>query len=92
MIVNYYVLIGWCVIWLVLKLSKTDILIANTFATFSILISVFLINRYAWLAISHNIRSFSLSYFTLFSVVITIIVLISHLEVFKNLVNKKSNS
>jgi len=91
MILNYYVLIGWCITWIILKLSKTDILIANTLATFSILISVFLINKFDWLVISHNIRSFSINYFTLFSIVITVIVLISHFEVFKNLINKKSN-
>ena len=91
MILNYYVLIGWCITWIILKLSKTDILIANTLATLSILISVFLINKFDWLVISHNIRSFSINYFTLFSIVITVIVLISHFEVFKNLINKKSN-
>ncbi len=91
-IVNYYVLIGWCVIWILFKLIKADVLVANTFATLSIFIWVFLINKYSWLEVNYNIRGFLLSYFTLFTVIITVLILLSHLEVFSNFFKNKSNT
>lgn len=90
LILNYYVLIGWCITWLVLYLIKKDVLAANAIATLGIFISIFLINKYSMFVLSYNISGFSLLYFTISSVVITFIVLSRHIEVFKNLFNKKS--
>jgi len=83
MVVNYYIFIGWCIVWLLVFLVKRKVLIANTIATFLLPFYVLLINLFSFLVINSNVQGFSLNYFTIYSIIITIIILSRHTEVFK---------
>lgn len=88
MVINYYIFIGWCAVWLVVFLLKRKVLIANTFATFLLPVYVLLINLFSFLVVNSSVMGFSLNYFTVYSIIITVIILSRHTEVFKN--NKDS--
>lgn len=88
MVINYYIFIGWCAVWLVVFLLKRKVLIANTFATFLLPVYVLLINLFSFLVVNSNVMGFSLNYFTVYSIIITVIILSRHTEVFKK--NKDS--
>ena len=83
MVVNYYIFIGWCIVWLVVFMLKRKVLIANTIATFLLSFYVLLINFFGFLVVNSDVRGFSLNYFTIFSIIITIVILSRHTEVFK---------
>ncbi|MCI0450565.1 MAG: glycerol-3-phosphate acyltransferase [Chlorobi bacterium] len=89
-VVNYFILIGWCLVWLIVFSLKKRVLISNTVATFCMPLYIILVNNFDWLVVNSAIFGFSLTYFTVFSIVITIIILSRHTEVFKNLFQKKS--
>ena len=84
MVINYYIFIGWCIVWLLVFLVKRKVLIANTIATFLLPFYVLLINFFSFLVVNSNVQGFSLNYFTIYSIIITIIILSRHTEVFKN--------
>lgn len=83
MIVNYYILAGWMVVWAAVFAFKRDVLIANTAATFSLPLIVVLINFLPWMVVGSGLNGFTLTYFTVYSLVITLIILLRHTEVFK---------
>lgn len=83
LILNYYIIIGWLLMWLLIFLFRKKVLIANTVATFALPVYIVLINLFPALVVNENVLGFSLSYFTIFSVVITVIILSRHTEVFK---------
>lgn len=83
MVVNYYIFIGWCIVWLVVFLLKRKVLIANTIATFMLPVYVLLIDLFSFLVVNSNVIGFSLNYFTIYSIIITVIILSRHTEVFK---------
>jgi len=88
--VNYFIVFGWCLVWLVMFAVKKKVLLSNTVATFCLPVYILLVNNFEWLVVNSGINEFSQTYFTVFSIVITIIILSKHLEVFKNLFQKKS--
>jgi len=88
--VNYFIVFGWCLVWLVIFAFKKKVLLSNTIATFCLPVYILLVNNFEWLVVNSGINEFSQTYFTVFSIVITIIILSKHLEVFKNLFQKKS--
>lgn len=83
MVINFYILVGWCIVWLLVFLVKRKVLIANTIATFLLPFYVLLINLFSFFAVNSNVQGFSLNYFTFYSIIITIIILSRHTEVFK---------
>lgn len=83
MVINYYIFVGWCIVWLLVFLVKRKVLIANTIATFLLPFYVLLINFFSFLVVNSNVQGFSLNYFTIYSIIITIIILSRHTEVFK---------
>lgn len=83
MVMNFYILVGWCIVWLLVFLVKRKVLIANTIATFLLPFYVLLINVFSFLVVNSNVQGFSLNYFTIYSIIITIIILSRHTEVFK---------
>lgn len=83
LVINYFILIGWVIVWAVVFAFKRKVLIANTAATFSLPIYVLLVNVVPFMLINNTVNGFSLFYFNLFSLVITAIILSRHLEVFK---------
>jgi len=90
MIVNYYILAGWLVVWAAVFAFKRDVLVANTAATFSLPLIVVLINFLAWMVVGGGLNGFTVTYFTVFSLVITLIILLRHTEVFKKTEKKVS--
>ncbi len=83
MVINFYILVGWCIVWLLVFLVKRKVLIANTIATFLLPFYVLLINLFSFFVVNSNVQGFSLNYFTFYSIIITIIILSRHTEVFK---------
>jgi glycerol-3-phosphate acyltransferase PlsY len=83
LVINYFILIGWVLVWAVVFAFKRKVLIANTAATFSLPVYVLLVNVVPFMLINTDVNGFSLFYFNLFSLVITAIILSRHLEVFK---------
>jgi len=83
LILNYFIIIGWLLTWLLVFLFKRKVLIANTAATFALPVYIVIINLLPALVVNESTRGFSLSYFTIFSIVITIIILSRHTEVFR---------
>lgn len=83
LVVNYYIFIGWCVVWLLVFILKRKVLIANTAATFSLPVYVLLINFFGFMLVNSQAAGFSLNYFNVYSIIITAIILSRHTEVFK---------
>lgn len=83
LIVNYFIFLGWCIVWLIVFLIKRKVLIANTIATFSLPVYVLIINLVPALVVNSGAAGFSLNYFTVYSIIITVIILSRHTEVFK---------
>jgi glycerol-3-phosphate acyltransferase PlsY len=90
LMLNFYVVVGWGIVWLLVFLFKKKVLISNTVATFCLPLYVLLINLFDFLVRGTAYKGFALSYFTVCSVIITIIILTKHTEVFKELSNKKN--
>jgi len=86
-LLNYFVLTGWCIAWAVVFGIKRNVLIANAAATMSIPVYILIINMAGWLVVDLGISSFSIFYFSLFSVIITIIIITKHLEIFRKKIN-----
>jgi glycerol-3-phosphate acyltransferase PlsY len=83
MVINYYILIGWALMWLIVFSFRRKVLISNTIATFCIPLYVLIVNQFSFLVLNSSIKGFSLFYFTVFSIIITLIILSRHTEVFK---------
>ncbi|MCC6864902.1 MAG: glycerol-3-phosphate acyltransferase [Ignavibacteria bacterium] len=88
LVINFYILIGWCIVWLLMFLLKRKVLIANTAATFLLPVFIFAVNFIAGFQVNTNREGYELIYFTVYSLIITAIVLSRHTEVFKNNSNK----
>ncbi len=82
-IINYFILIGWLVVWFIVFAIKRKVLIANTIATFLLPVYVLIINIVPFMIINSSVAGFTLSYFNFFSLIITAIILSRHMEVFK---------
>lgn len=81
-VLNYFVVLGWLLVWLIVFGIKRKVLVSNTIASLLIPLYVFVINKVNYLVISWDLSSFSIFYFSFFSVIITIIVVSRHLEIF----------
>ncbi len=83
LVINYFVVIGWLLAWLIVFLIKRKVLPANTIATLFMPVSIILVNVFDWMVVNETAFGFSLFYFTVFSIIITIVILSRHREVFK---------
>ncbi len=82
-VINFYILIGWCAVWLIFFLLKRSVLIANTGATFGLPVCVLLVNLFSWMVVNSTVQGFTMNYFTIYSIIISLIILSRHTEVFK---------
>lgn len=82
-IINFYVVAGWCIVWAVFFLLRKRVLLANTAATFSLPLLVILINFIDFAELNQAVSGYSSLIFTVYSVLITLIILSRHTEVFK---------
>lgn len=83
LIINYYIVIGWCIVWLAVFIFKKSVLIANTAATFSLPVLVILINFLDFAELNQSVKGYGSLYFIVYSILITLIILSRHTEVFK---------
>jgi glycerol-3-phosphate acyltransferase PlsY len=90
LVINYFIVIGWCAVWLVVFLVKRKVLISNTIATFSLPLFVLMVSVFDWMVVNEDAFGFSLFYFTVFSIVITIVILSRHTEVFQRIFQKQT--
>ncbi|KXK50800.1 MAG: acyl-phosphate glycerol 3-phosphate acyltransferase [Chlorobi bacterium OLB5] len=88
LIINYYIVIGWCIVWLAVFIFKKSVLIANTAATFSLPVLVILINFLDFAELNQSVKGYGTLYFIVYSILITLIILSRHTEVFKGKVKK----
>lgn len=88
-VINYFIVLGWGLIWLITFSIKKKVLIANTVATFSLPVLVLLVNVFSWMVVNSSVYGYSNLYFTAFSIIITIVILLRHGEVFKEFSTKK---
>lgn len=92
LVINYFVVAGWCLFWLVTFALKRKVLIANTAATFGLPVIVFLIKFISIFEVNTSVNGYSTLYFTAFSIIITIVILLRHTEVFKEFSSNKINN
>lgn len=83
LILNYYIVALWGLVWLISYTIKKNVLISNTVATALIPLYIFLVVKFKWLIVTWNLSSFSIFYFSLFTIVITFIIMLKHIEIFK---------
>jgi acyl phosphate:glycerol-3-phosphate acyltransferase len=89
LVVNYFIVLGWCVLWLLTFVVKRKVLIANTVATFGLPLLVLAVNILSFMEVNKSVPGYSISYFTVFSIIITFVILLRHKEVFKEFSAKK---
>ena len=91
LVLNYWILLGWCAAWLICFAFKRKVLIANTFATLFIPVTVYLVVKFDWMKVNLPFVN-DINCFVVGSVLITLVILTRNLEVFKNiLINKKES-
>ncbi|MCX7877955.1 MAG: glycerol-3-phosphate acyltransferase [Ignavibacteria bacterium] len=83
-VVNFYVLLGWCIVWLIVFLLKRKVLISNTIATIGLVPIIVLITLADFQPVKKSVNEFSDFYFMLFSFFITMLILSKHKEVFSD--------
>jgi glycerol-3-phosphate acyltransferase PlsY len=86
LVLNIFLLITWCVIWSIIFLIKRDILVSNYTATLFLSLPVYLFND---LYDKFTVSSLNNSLLIL-TIVISIIILLRHSEVFSLLKSKKT--
>lgn len=82
LILNFYIVIGWCIAWILVFLIKKRVLLANTAATFTLPVLVILINFLDFAELNRSVKGYETVYFSVYSILITFIILSRHIEVF----------
>lgn len=82
LILNFYIVIGWCIAWILVFLIKKRVLLANTAATFTLPVLVILINFLDFAELNRSVNGYETVYFSVYSILITFIILSRHIEVF----------
>ena len=85
LVINYAMLITWCVIWILFYPVKKDVLIANSVATLSMPVFAILLRKLYLTAFPVQLIDVSLTYFLIFMVIILALILIKHKAVFSKL-------
>ena len=83
LLLNYFVVIGWGIVWVIAFAVKRKVLISNAVASLLIPLYIFIINKVDFIVVSWNLESFSIFYFSFFSVITAFIVFSRHMEIFK---------
>jgi len=87
--INYFVFVGWCFSWIICFFIKKNVLVANAVSTATIPVYVYLIGLLGLHQASKSVQTFSFLYFSIFTIIIILLILSRHLVVLKNLfINK----
>lgn len=89
-IINFYVVAGWCVIWCIVFLIKRKVLTANTVATVGLVPIIITVVIAELQPVKNYVDDYSYFYFyfTFFSLLISVLILSRHTEVFRYLIKK----
>ncbi|HJY63225.1 MAG TPA: glycerol-3-phosphate acyltransferase, partial [Ignavibacteria bacterium] len=82
-LLNYFVLLGWCIAWLIVYGIKRNVLISNVIATILIPLYIFIISKVNLFIVDWDLSTFSFFYFSFFSILTTVIIISKHLEIFR---------
>jgi len=85
LVINYAILITWCVVWILLFSVKKDILLANSFATLSVPVLAALIRNLYPTAFPVQLIDLNYTYFLIFMTIISALILVKHKAVFSKL-------
>lgn len=84
-VLNYWILISWCLVWIILKLFKQDVLISNFIATLFLPFFAIGLDLFGISATVNITNSAHINLFVVFVVCISLLVIIRHTEVFRNI-------
>jgi len=88
-VLNYWILIFWCLVWIVLRLFKKELLISNYIATLFLpffATVLYLLNIVSTINVSD---SSSINLFIIFAICISLLVIIKHTEVLGNIFRQR---
>jgi glycerol-3-phosphate acyltransferase PlsY len=90
-VLNFVMLIGWCVVWVISFLFKKDILISNVAATLSMPLLAIIFRSIFIAAFEPQIGMNNYLYFIIFVSAVTVLILSRHMEVIKSFKKNSKN-
>jgi glycerol-3-phosphate acyltransferase PlsY len=99
-VLNYWVLVSWCLIWLGYFLFKRNVLMSNFFATLLLPLFAIVLDRFNLHSTIKFLNHTDYNFFVVFVICISLLVLFNHVEVLskilplfgRNLNNNKQNN
>lgn len=80
-VLNYWILISWCLVWIILRLFKQDVLFSNFIATLFLPLFAIVLNLLDIKTTINVISSSGINLFVVFVICISLLVVIKHMEV-----------
>jgi len=80
-VLSYWILISWCLVWIVLRLFKQEVLISNFIATLFLPLFAIILNLFDIKTTINVISSSGINLFVVFVICISLLVVIKHMEV-----------
>lgn len=81
-VLNYALLITWCIVWILFYAFKRDVLISNLFATILMPVAAIVFSKVYITAVLPSMPDSSYGYFIVFLLIITFLILYKHRFVF----------
>ncbi len=81
LVLNYWILISWCVIWVVLMLFKRGVLMSNFYATLFLPLFAILLNALGTRITIHAVNTEGINQFVVFVIFVSLLVIFRHTEV-----------
>lgn len=91
-VINFVILLGWLVVWLIASLFKKGVLISNFAATLSLPLTAVFFKNLIIKTANPEIAMNDYNYFIIFVSAVMFIIILRHLELFKNFSSKNKNS
>jgi glycerol-3-phosphate acyltransferase PlsY len=88
LIINYLILISWCVAWILFFSFKRDVLFSNSLATFLMPVFALLFKELYHPFLPVSMANMNYLYFVFFTALLTIFILIRHKPVFSKLIHQ----
>lgn len=80
-VLNYWILISWCVTWVVLMLFKRGVLMSNFYATLFLPLFAILLNALGARITIHAVNTEGINQFVVFVIFVSLLVIFRHTEV-----------
>ena len=91
-VINFLMVIGWGIIWLIASLFKKDILVSNFAATLSMPVLAVVFKNIFLMTFMNETGGNEIGsyiYFIVFVTLLTLVILLRHIEIFKSSANKE---